>query len=89
MAFSAVMYTGSTEIGLNMDKKMICPSCGVEMNYHALKINYSAAEVDSRLRDVELGGALEEVHSCPECGRAESRFRPPQSGLNDRRTIGS
>jgi predicted RNA-binding Zn-ribbon protein involved in translation (DUF1610 family) len=58
-----------------MDKKMICPSCGVEMNHHALKINYSAAEADPRLRDEDLGGALEETHSCPQCGQAESRIR--------------
>jgi predicted RNA-binding Zn-ribbon protein involved in translation (DUF1610 family) len=78
------LCAGSTEIGLDMDKKMICPSCGAEMNHHALKINYGAAESDPRLRDEELGGALEEAHSCPQCGQAGSRIRLPPTASNDR-----
>ena len=42
--------------------KLICPDCGVEMNHHAMKIDY-------RVED----GALQEVHTCPECGRSTLR----------------
>jgi len=42
--------------------KMICPECGAEMNHHAMKIDYRG----------ETPG-LQEVHSCPGCGRTELR----------------
>lgn len=53
-----------------MSKKMKCPKCGAEMNHHGDKLVYggengSAANV--------LGGAIEEFHSCPKCGRNASR----------------
>jgi ribosomal protein S27AE len=51
--------------------KMICPYCGVEMNYHAEKIDYSAQ--DLKKIDPAFGGVLEEVHTCPNCGRTEMR----------------
>jgi ribosomal protein S27AE len=51
---------------------MICPRCGVEMNCHAIKLNPSAAETNSTLVDPDLGGVLEEAHSCPRCGRTET-----------------
>ena len=41
---------------------MVCPECGAVMNHHAMKIDYSVEE-----------GALQEVHTCPECGRSELR----------------
>jgi ribosomal protein S27AE len=53
-----------------MKKPMICPKCGIEMNHHANKINYAVA---SETRDVFEGGLLEEVHTCPNCGRTEAR----------------
>ena len=40
---------------------MIC-ECGAEMNHHAMKIDYSVED-----------GALQEVHTCPECGRSALR----------------
>jgi predicted RNA-binding Zn-ribbon protein involved in translation (DUF1610 family) len=52
------------------------------MNHHADKIDYSndaPGEIDS-----ELGGAVEEAHVCPECGKtvmrkpAESRQAQPR-----------
>jgi len=51
--------------------KMICPDCGAEMNQHAIKIDYN---VDNpALMDSTLGGMLQEVHTCPECGRSSLR----------------
>jgi uncharacterized protein with PIN domain len=47
---------------------MICPMCRVEMNHHADKLVYADGAVDST-----LGGVVEEFHSCPKCGRTESR----------------
>jgi predicted RNA-binding Zn-ribbon protein involved in translation (DUF1610 family) len=54
-------------------KKMICPDCGIEMNYHAEKLDYAAALTDPEAVDPDLGGVLEEVHTCPRCGKVESR----------------
>lgn len=51
--------------------KMICPECGAEMNQHAIKIDYGFD--DPNLIDPVFGGALQEVHTCPECGRTEMR----------------
>lgn len=47
-------------------KKMTCPGCASEMNHHADKIDYSAPAADAN--DLELGGVVSEVHSCPRCG---------------------
>jgi len=52
------------------DKKsrpMNCPGCGAVMNYHADKVDYS----DSDQADLVFGGTVEEVHTCPKCGRVE------------------
>ena len=54
-------------------KKMVCPDCGVEMNYHAEKIDYTAALEEADGVDADLGGVLEEVYSCPVCGRTHTR----------------
>ena len=53
--------------------KMICPDCGVEMNFHAEKIDYTAALEDAEAVDPDLGGVLEEAHTCPSCGRTHTR----------------
>jgi rRNA maturation endonuclease Nob1 len=53
-------------------EKMVCPTCGVEMNRHAEKIDYAAA-ADDEAFDPELGGVVEEFHTCPSCGRTLSR----------------
>lgn len=53
--------------------KMLCPDCDVEMNQHAEKIDYAAALDDPEAMDDELGGILEEVHSCPACGQTHLR----------------
>jgi ribosomal protein S27AE len=46
-----------------MVQKIACPNCGTEMNCHAEKFMYSESA---------SGGHVEEIHSCPNCGRSES-----------------
>jgi ribosomal protein S27AE len=53
--------------------RMICPECGVEMRHHAEKIDYSSAIDEAYAFEAELGGVLEEIHSCPECGKTSAR----------------
>ena len=53
-------------------KKMICPRCGAEMNNHAEKISYEAAE-GNRNPDAVFGGVVDEIHTCPGCANVESR----------------
>ena len=50
-------------------KKMICPRCGAEMNNHAEKISYEAAEKP----DAVFGGVVDEIYTCPGCANVESR----------------
>ena len=45
----------------NKKAPMIC-ECGAEMNHHAMKIDYSIED-----------GVMQEVHTCPVCGRSELR----------------
>jgi ribosomal protein S27AE len=52
--------------------KLICPTCGVEMNHHADKLDLSAPPRESET-DLGLDGAIEETHTCPGCGNAASR----------------
>jgi hypothetical protein len=54
-------------------KPMICPECEVEMNHHAEKIDYAAALEEPTAIDPAFGGVLQEVHTCPECGRTMTR----------------
>jgi predicted RNA-binding Zn-ribbon protein involved in translation (DUF1610 family) len=54
--------------------KMICPDCGVEMNHHAEKIDYMAMLTEPDKVDPDLGGVLEEAHTCPGCGKTEMRM---------------
>lgn len=53
--------------------KMICPRCGVEMNRHAEKVDYSSGLADPEAADQDFGGVVEEFHTCPECGQTLSR----------------
>ena len=52
---------------------MKCPDCGVEMNHHAEKLDFSTASSDPDAMDKAFGGALEEFHTCPECGKTDSQ----------------
>jgi predicted RNA-binding Zn-ribbon protein involved in translation (DUF1610 family) len=54
-------------------KSLICPECGVEMNHHAEKIDYTAALGEPEAIDPAFGGVVEEVHTCPECGQTMTR----------------
>ena len=51
--------------------KMKCPDCGIDMNHHAYKVDYSA---ESGRLESEFGGVLQEVHCCPRCGRTAMRL---------------
>ncbi len=56
--------------------KMICPSCGVEMNHHSDKVVYGACPQEMQEPgpvDTLLGGVINEFHTCPKCGSAASR----------------
>ena len=53
--------------------KMTCPTCGVEMNLHADKVDYSAGPAEGEAGDEGLGGVVEEFHTCPGCGRTDTR----------------
>ena len=52
---------------------MICPRCGVEMNHHAMKVDYGSGFDNPAAIDPILGGVLQEAHTCPECGLTELR----------------
>ena len=53
--------------------KMVCPTCGVEMNLHAEKVDYTDATADGEGFDPDLGGVVEEFHTCPACGQTQAR----------------
>ncbi|HYG78755.1 MAG TPA: hypothetical protein VD861_00120 [Pyrinomonadaceae bacterium] len=52
---------------------MICEECGAEMNCHAEKVEYSSSPDEAGGFDADFGGTVEEVHSCPQCGKTETR----------------
>jgi transcription elongation factor Elf1 len=52
---------------------MICKECGVTMNYHAEKLVDPTNVEEARRIDPKLGGLIEEMHTCPGCGRVDSR----------------
>ena len=47
---------------------MRCSQCGIEMNYHAEKIDYITALTEPNAIDPDLGGIVDEVYTCPGCG---------------------
>lgn len=52
---------------------MRCPKCGAEMNRHAEKLVYPETAAEARRADPALGGLIEEMHACPNCGNVEAR----------------
>ena len=56
---------------------MDCPDCGVQMNYHALKIDYTAEPSDAEHADADSDSSLIEAHTCPECGKTHARRQAP------------
>ena len=57
---------------MESEEPVLCPKCGVPMNFHAEKVDYAAA-LEGAAADPELGGVLERFHACPKCGAAEAR----------------
>jgi len=53
--------------------RMVCTACGVEMNLHAEKVDYDDAAAAGEGFDPDLGGVVEEFHTCPECGQTLAR----------------
>ena len=53
--------------------KMMCASCGVEMNHHCDKLVYTTDLHDAGQAEPGLGGIIEEFHTCPKCGSGASR----------------
>ena len=63
-------------IGMAEANPMICPDCGVPMNHHADKVRKETRPDDASAFDSGLGGVIEEFHTCPQCGKTESRRAP-------------
>jgi ribosomal protein S27AE len=62
---------------------MNCPACGTKMNHHADKVDYEAALREEATVDPELGGVVEQVHTCPGCGRVETVSEPAKYSKED------
>lgn len=45
-----------------------CPKCGVEMNYHADKMNQLILIQTKEALGTEFNGVIEAVYACPICG---------------------
>ena len=56
---------------MEKSNKMRCSDCGVEMNHHASKIDYSN-DSPEEVND-DLGRTLEETHICSEGGKTVMR----------------
>ncbi len=54
-------------------EKMICPKCRKAMNWHAEKLIYAISRGDALGTGTTLGGIVEEMHTCPGCGKTASR----------------
>ena len=52
---------------------MICPRCGIEMNHHCDKLVYATDPQQTSAIDPNLGGFIEEFHTCSKCGGGASR----------------
>jgi len=55
---------------------LICADCGVPMNHHADKVRKETHPDDVSAFDSGLGGVIEEFHTCPQCGKTQSRRAP-------------
>lgn len=58
---------------MSSDNKLHCAVCDVEMNYHAVKIDYTQAAGEVASGECNDGGILKEFHSCPSCGTTAER----------------
>ncbi len=57
----------------NGTAKMVCPQCGIELNHHAEKLVDPVSREEAAHVDPALGGLIEEMHCCPQCGKGDSR----------------
>jgi hypothetical protein len=46
------------------------------MNHHADKLRKETHPDDASAFDSGLGGVIEEIHTCPQCGKTQSRRAP-------------
>lgn len=53
-------------------RPMGCPKCGGIMNHHAEKLILTSRPGGQGM-DEALGGYVDEMHACPNCGNIESR----------------
>ena len=54
-------------------KKMICKHCGDPMNHHADKLVDPINAQEAARMDPAMGGIIEEMHYCAQCGLGDSR----------------
>jgi ribosomal protein S27AE len=52
---------------------MNCPKCGAVMNHHADKLIDPQNAEDVDRVDPIVGGVIEQIHGCPNCGNVASR----------------
>ena len=55
-------------------EKIKCKECGSDMNFHAEKINYSIM-YEGNQHELTEDDLIDEIHTCPECGKSESFCR--------------
>jgi len=53
--------------------KMICKECGDPMNHHADKLVDPISAQEAARMDAVMGGIIEEMHYCTQCGIGDSR----------------
>jgi len=56
---------------MSEESKWKCKECGVDMNHNADKVDYTGCLDDPHSVDPDFGGVLEEVCTCPECGKTD------------------
>lgn len=56
------------------EEGMRCPNDGGEMNHHADKLVEALGDEEEGAVDPTFGGHVEQVFTCPRCGRVESRW---------------
>jgi predicted RNA-binding Zn-ribbon protein involved in translation (DUF1610 family) len=57
-----------------------CPQCGIAMNFHAEKLDSLTGLSEPDAVDPDLGGVVEEIHTCPGCGQVETRRAALEEG---------
>jgi len=68
-----------TVVASDATTPLVCPQCGMTMNQHATKVDYSAGRQMPAAVDPDFHGVLQEVHQCANCGNIE--LRPTTTGV--------